>query len=220
MKYLFSFSLFLLLVSFCGCDKSDPAPAPLNAVIFKDLNADYAPAVFNPTGPPSRPGQTNKFTFFSFKTGAIVSNSDSATNKWDIAFRHSAIIFNSGTSGPGTTQGQMVTGVFSELVTAPETGYASDNRTTNAFVVAAGPLVSGSTATNNWWQNSGAANSTIVSPIAGRIILIKTAENRYAKMEIISYYKGAPVAPNNSVDLDRHYTFRYVYQPAASTSLK
>lgn len=220
MKYFLSFSLFLLLAGLSACDNSKPAPVPLNAITFSDLNADYAPLVLNPAGPPTRPAEKKKYTFFNFKTGQIVANTDSATNKWDIGFRATSIILNSGTSGPGSAQAQVVTGVFSEVVTAPESGYVSDNMATNAFAVSSAPFVPGSTSTNNWWQNAGSGSSTIVSPIAGRVILVKTNDGRYAKMEIISYYKGAPAAPNNLTDLDRHYTFRYVYQPAASTSLK
>ncbi len=223
MKSIFSFaSILIITLFFSSCDKSTTAPAPLNSVTFPDLNADYAPLVFgsNPAIPPTRPAEKKKYTLFSFKTGGIVVNADSATNKWDIGFQATSIIFNSGTSGPGMTQGQILSGIFSEIVTAPLDGYTSDNKTTNTFVISARALTAGAATTNQWWQNSGAANSTVVSPIAGRVILIKTAEGRYAKMEILSYYKGAPVAPNNATDLDRHYTFRYVYQPAASTSLK
>lgn len=223
MKSVLSILVFSVLALFVvSCEKSTTAPAPLNAVTFPDLNADYAPFDFTiPTqGEPARPTQKRKYTFFNFKTGTLVANSDSATNKWDIGFRATSIIFNSGTSGPGTAQAQVATGIFSELVTAPESGYLSDNKVGNAFVVSASPLTTGATTTNNWWKSTGSASSTIVTPIAGKVIFIKTNEGRYAKMEIISYYKGAPAAPNNLTDLDRHYTFRYVYQPAASTSLK
>jgi hypothetical protein len=221
MKSIFSFaSILIITLFFSSCDKSTTAPAPLNSVTFPDLNADYAPLVLNPAGPPTRPAEKKKYTFFSFKTGALVTSADSATNKWDIGFRATSIIFNSGTSGPGTAQGQVITGIFSELVTAPESGYQSDNKSTNSFVVSSSPFTPGASSTNNWWQNSGSGSSTIVAPIAGKIILVKTNDGRYAKMEILSYYKNAPAAPNNLTDLDRHYTFRYVYQPAASTSLK
>ncbi|MFM8851527.1 MAG: HmuY family protein [Cytophagales bacterium] len=222
MKYIFSTLALVSLTALFSCSDSSPAPVPLNAIVYKDLNADYAPFDFTiPTqGEPARPTQKRKYTFFSFKTGAVVANSDSATNKWDIGFRATSIIFNSGTSGPGGTQAQMVTGIFSELTVAPEAGYQSDNSAARAFVISSSPLTPGATTTNNWWQSTGSQNSTIVTPIPGRLIVIKTSDGRYAKMEILSYYKGAPVLPNNVSDLDRHYTFQYVYQPAASTSLK
>jgi len=50
------------------------------------------------------------------------------------------------------------------------------------------------------------------------VIFLKTAEGKYAKLEILSYHKGAPAAPIPTSEA-RHYTFRYVYQPDGSTKL-
>lgn len=203
----------ILTTNFFSCSKNDPEPEPLTAIIFKDLNADYAPLVLNSGGPPSRPTQTKKFTFFSFKTGAIVLNADSASTKWDIGFRSTTIIFNGGTSGPGTAGAIVQKGIFDEIKTAPTSGYVLDNKNTPLYAVSSSPFVAGTTTTtNNWWLNSGTQTSTIVSPIAGNVILVKTADGRYAKMEILSFYKGSPAVVDNLKDLDRHYTFRYIYQ--------
>jgi hypothetical protein len=210
-------SVFGLCVvcSLVSCSNNDPAPVPLSAITFKDLNADYAPLVFgSPTAPPTRPAEKKKYTFFSFKTGQIVANADSATLKWDIGFRSTSIIFNGGTSGPGAAGAIVQQGLFDEIKEAPTSGYVLDNKTNNQFAVSSAPFVAGvSTTTNNWWLNSGTQTSTIVSPIAGKVIIVKTADGRYAKMEILSYYKGAPANVNNLTDLDRYYTFKYVYQP-------
>ena len=56
-------------------------------------------------------------------------------------------------------------------------------------------------------------------PTAGKIIVAKTSDGRYAKMEILSYYKDAPATPtfNNEA---RYYTFRYVYQPNDTRSFE
>jgi HmuY protein len=222
MPRIISVLIFLMVaimaIGIQSCSDDDPTPIPVVSVTFEDLDADYAPfepVVGPPTGPPKRIGETKEYTFFSFKTGQIVANGDSATANWDIAFRSTSIIINSGTSGPGTTTAQVVQGVFDEIDEAPESGYLSDNvaAAPPAFVVSASPLIPGMLATNQWWQNGGTATSTIVTPIAGQVIVVKTGDNRYAKLEILSYYKGAPATPNNTTDQDRHYTFRYVYQP-------
>jgi hypothetical protein len=208
-------SIFVLCVlgSLFSCSNNDPAPAPLPAITFKDLNADYAPQVFG-AGQPTRPTQKNKFTFFSFRTGQVVVVSDSSkSTAWDIGFQGTNIIFNGGTSGPGVGGAIVQEGIFDEIKEAPATGYVQDNKALNQFAVSARPFVQGGTSTNNWWLNSGTQTSTIVSPIAGRVIIVKTADGRYAKMEILSFYKGAPAVVNNLVDLDRHFTFRYIYQP-------
>jgi hypothetical protein len=216
MKYLLSVSVLVVAVcAFFSCDEETPLQ-PVVSETIRDLNADYAPLVFNPAGPPTRPGETGQYTLFNFATGQIVPNSELNTTNWHIGFRATSIIFNSGTSGPGTVAAQIQNGIFDEINEAPEAGYTSDNAaaTPPQFVISASPQIPGSSSlTNQWWRNGGSTTSTIVTPIAGRIIFVRTGDNRYAKMEILSYYKGAPATPNNVSDPDRHYTFRYVYQP-------
>ena len=221
MKMFRSISLsaacLLFALAMSSCSNNDPAPIALTAVTFKDLNADYAPLVFTGVAP-TRPTQKRKYTFFSFKTGQIVASSDSATNKWDVGFQSTNIIFNGGTSGPGSAGALVQKGIFDEIKTAPTSGYILDNKTTSVFAVSGRPATSPASATNEWWYSSGSANSTIVAPIAGQVIIVKTADGRYAKMEIQSFYKGAPATVNNLSDLDRYYTSRYVYQPGNTNS--
>src|SRR3546814_3887131 len=61
-----------------------------------------------------------------FRSGKTVPATDSASNKWDIAFSGTSIILNGGVSGPGSTGGQLIEGVFTELSEAPESGYQED----------------------------------------------------------------------------------------------
>ncbi len=216
-------SVFVLCVvgSLFSCSNNDPAPVALSAIIFKDLNADYAPLVFgSPTVPPTRPAETKKYTFFSFKTGQIVTVSEpNKSALWDIGFQGTNIIINGGTGRAGVGGAIVQQGVFDEIKEAPATGYTQDDESSNQFAISGREFIQGvTTTTNNWWLNSGTRTSTIVSPIAGRVIIVKTADGRYAKMEILSFYKGAPAVVNNLVDLDRHFTFRYIYQPGNSNS--
>ncbi len=199
-----------LAASFSSCKKDDPAPATLSAATFSNLNADYAPAVGGITGPPTYPTATNKFTFFSFSTGKVVANADSASTKWDLGFRATTIIVNGGTSGPGVGGAIVQTGIFSDLTVAPTTGYAQDNK--NATVKYAIPTGSGA----GWYTYNSSTN--IITPTAGKFLIIKTADGKYAKVEILSYYQDAPTAPTSSTK-DRYYTFRYVYQADGSTKL-
>jgi hypothetical protein len=204
---------------FSSCDDTEDV-LPVVATTIRDLNADYAPYE-NPlptNRPPLRIGATNKYTLFSFKTGQVVPNSDSATTKWDIGFRSTTIIVNGGTSGPGSGVAQVLTGTLDALTEAPAEGYRSDNKNaTNSIDRFAIPFGSG----NGWYTYTSATN--LVSPIAGRVLVIKTSDNRYAKLEILSYYQGAPANPRPEPagpDKDRYYTFRYVYQPNESTSFE
>jgi HmuY protein len=206
MKSILSLIVLVsFVIAFTGCTEDDE-PLPVVATTFSNLPADPSTG-FNPsTGAPI--GSKNKFTFFSFKTGAVVSEADSATNKWDLGFKGTTIIVNSPTSGPGTAVVQIINGIFDELIEAPLDGYKSDDK--NATVKNAIPTGSG----NGWYTATGGApgTPTVVKPIAGKIIVVKTSDGRYAKMEILSYYKDAPTSPTGT-EPSRYYTFRYVYQP-------
>lgn len=52
----------------------------------------------------------------------------------------------------------------------------------------------------------------------GMVLLLRTADGRHAKMQIISYYKGAPASVTGT-EPARFYTFRYFYQPDGSSTL-
>jgi len=43
------------------------------------------------------------------------------------------------------------------------------------------------------------------------VLVIRTHDGKYAKLEILSYYENAE--PNATFDNYRYYTFDYVYQP-------
>jgi hypothetical protein len=162
--------------------------------LIKNLNADVA--------------GLNQYTFFSFRENDTISRTDSATLNWDIAFKNTTILFNSGTSGPGTAQVQLHTGTFEELVMAPTDGYKSDG------AVPAIPAGSG-----NGWYNYSGSPTHIITPIPGRILLIKTCQGNYVKMEILSYYKNMPASPVNT-DPSRYYTFRFVHQSNGSRNIQ
>ena len=213
LKSIFSIALLALCAFALSSCKDDPSPEPVVSVTFPNLAAD-PPTGFDPnTGAPI--GTTGLFTLFSFKTGAVVDQADLATNKWDLGFRGTTIIVNSPTSGTGTSQVQLLSGIFDELKEAPVDGYKSDD--SNATVKYAIPTGSGS----GWYTATGGAPGvpTVIKPIAGKIIVVKTADGRYAKMEILSYYKDAPTNPTGT-EPSRYYTFRYVYQPNDTRSFE
>ncbi len=199
----FNSILLAAAIAMASCSDDDAPLEPIVATTITNLEADPATG-FNPTtGQPI--GTTGKFKFFSFETGDVVANADSATTKWDMGFRGTTIILNGGTSGPGGAQAQIVTTTFEELKEAPESGYASDNAPSYAIPTGSG---------NGWYNAAGGGPSspTIITPIPGRIIVVKTATGRFAKVEILSYYKDAPASPTGN-EPSRRYTFRYVYQP-------
>ena len=198
-----------LAVFVLACKDDNPAPEPVVATTMTDVSADPGTGINPANGQPT--GLTNKFTLFSFKTGTIIANTDSATTKWDVGFRRTTIIINGGTSGPGAAGAIVKTGLFDELLEAPSDGYLKDDK--NATVKYAIPTGSG----NGWYTYDGGAQ--VIKPTAGKFLLFQTADGRYAKVEILSYYKGAKTNPVNT-DVAGYYTFRYVYQPNDTKSFK
>ncbi|GHN02936.1 hypothetical protein WSM22_44250 [Cytophagales bacterium WSM2-2] len=203
-----------------SCKKDDPAPTPLTSVTVSDVAAD-PPTGYNPTtGAPI--GYKNKFTFFSFSTGAVVANADSATTKWDIAFNRTTIIVNAGTSGPGTGGAIVQVGAFDDLKTVPDGDFKTDNVASKAAYFSSQTSSSSfavPTGSDAAWYHYDATAHTI-TPIAGRVLVIRTATGKYAKVEILSFYKGAPATPNAMSDLANYYTFRYKYQASGSKTLQ
>jgi HmuY protein len=180
-----------------SCKKEEVAIVePVKAETVKDLAAD--PTTVSSTGQPVSAG---KYTFFSFKNGTLTT-ADSATTKWDLAFKGTTILTNGGSSGIGQGGASILSGIFDEIKIVPaSTTFNQDSKTVLAIPTGSGKV----------WYNYDAPTN-IISPIAGKVFLIKTADGKYAKMEILSYYKGTPATPTASSQ-SRYYTFRYVYQP-------
>ena len=70
------------------------------------------------------------------------------------------------------------------------------------------------TGSGNGWYNY---SNTIISPIAGKVFVVKTHDGKYAKFEILSYYKDAPATPD-ATSVGRYYTFNYAYQANSTTT--
>ncbi len=204
-KFLSFNYLVVLVVALAACKTaSDPEPVILQATTIRDLPAD--PTTIDPaTGP--RPG-TGRFTFFNLRTGLVVPNTDSLTTNWDLGFRGTTIIVNGGTGRRGNAGVIIRQGLFNEVLEAPESGFAQDNPPTGFAIP--------NTASNGWYNYDAPRN--LITPIAGRVFIIRTADGRFAKLEILSYYRGAPaVLDANSAS--RFFTFRYVFQADGSRNV-
>ncbi|WP_194774197.1 HmuY family protein [Pararhodonellum marinum] len=147
------------------------------------------------------------FQYFSFESNGLVGSVEA---DWDVAFKGTTILVNSGISGPGEAKGAVVQGIFDEMEQIP----ASINLQSDGENGLAIPTGSG----NGWYNYNPATN--IVSPIPGRVLVFQTNRGNMVKVEILSYYKNNP--PLSSVDPmaspSAHYTFRYVLQPDGSNT--
>ncbi len=199
---MITYAMLLSVACFVtSCTDDDPVIIPIFSVSIENLPADPATGYDPVTGAPT--GYKNLFTFFRFSDSTLVPTSDSASNKWDIAFKSSTIILNSGISGPGNAGAFVYNGLFSELKTIPQDSVFRSDVTATQYAIG-----------KSWYNYDPAA--MILTPKPGKVFVIKTANNKYVKMEILSYYKDSPANPNAFVDQARYYSFRYVYQPDGS----
>lgn len=147
------------------------------------------------------------FTKFDFATGQTTTSE----TDWDIAFRGTTIAVNGGASTGtvdeparnGNAAAAIVNGTFASVTQAPaESEFSQDSA--EGFAIPTG-------SDNGWYNYNFATN--LITPIPGKVLVFKTRNGNYAKVEILSYYQDAPVQPDPNVHAGRYYTFNYVYNP-------
>ena len=206
-KIAMGLGLSIALVA-CSKEEGTEVIVPVTAITVKDLPADTVTRL----GADGRPQYAGSVTYFSLVDNKVIASSDSATTKWDVAFSSLKILINGGTSGPGIGGAFDYVGSFDALKTIPsDSTFAVDNSNASKFAI---PQNSA-----GWYIYNGLTN--LVTPAAGRVLVIRTATGKFAKIEILNYYKGGvtpdPTASNaDKLTKQRFYTFRYAYQPNGS----
>jgi len=218
MKRIANLTLLTLataLLIACSKDENAVTTQPVQSVTVRDLAADptstTAVSTTASSGTAVQPlPATGKYTLYSLRDNKVIANTDSASNKWDIGFRSTSIIINGGAIRSGQGGANVYTGTFDALTAIPTSAtFAQDQSATQLAV----PGGSG----NGWYNYSSSTN--LVSAIPGRVLLIRTGDGtKYAKLEILSYYLGAPASPTSTTP-SRYFTFRYTYQPNGSMTL-
>ncbi len=146
-----------------------------------------------------------KFTKFSFLEGDTVNH-----DNWDVAFSGTTIIVNGGESSSANQPNRVgngavyiASGIMSDIIAVDISKLKQDSTSGPAIVDDLG------------WSGEGWASydivSHILSPIPGRILVFRTHDNKYAKMEIIYFYDTPNPQPSEG-DYGGFYTFNYVYQ--------
>ena len=199
-----------LSIVLVACSKDEETiVVPVSAITVSNLAADTVTGL----GVDGRPQSAGTTTYYSLVDNKVIASTDAASTKWDIAFSSTKILVNSGTSGPGLGGAFVYVGLFDALKTIPaDSNFATDNAIAASYAV---PLGSGKA----WYTYDGL--TTLISPIAGRVLVIRTATGKFAKIEILNYYKGGVTLPATASTIDkltkqRYYTFRYAYQPNGS----
>lgn len=203
-------------MSSCSKEDNNTVPAPVDARAFSVTTDGAITTVRNLQGDSivgmsaiGQPFGSGKFTFFSIERKSLVPNSDSATNRWDIGFRGTSIIINGGTSGPGTGGAFVLNGIFDDVKVVPADSVFRVDAAPGAFAIPAG-------SNRGWYTYNGLTQ--LVTPLPGKVLMIRTATGKYAKLEITNYYRGG-VTPSATASDDvklkdqRFFTFRFIYQP-------
>lgn len=152
------------------------------------------------TNPPTITGD---FVKFDFSSGETTTN----TTEWDIAFRGTTILVNGGESTGATQEPErngnaaayILSETFSETKEVNESLLQQDGSSGHAITTGSG---------NGWYTYD--PSTHLISPTAGKVLIFRTADNHYAKVEILSYYKDND---SSKIENGRYYTFNYVYQP-------
>lgn len=193
--------LAAIYIAFTSCSSDDDntsTPDPIQVELISNLHAPQTGGQGQPVG--------GEFTKFDFETG-MQTTSDT---DWDIAFRGTTIAVNGGTvtgtndepERTGDAGATIVTGTFASVTSADGLTFAQDADASFAIP----------TGSDNGWYNYNFVTN-IVSPIPGKVLVFRTTEGNYAKVEILSYYEDAPANPDPNVDAGRYYTFNYLYNP-------
>ena len=195
-KQTFLTTLFVSII-FLSCSNDDDSTKPLAIETNQVTNLEATQSSDYTVNPPAITGDYIKF---SFETGAVATG-----NYWDIAFRGTTILVNGGDSfgddqpeRTGNAGAYIQTGTMAGVTSVNESLFLQDSSTGLAITTGSG---------NGWYNYN--PETHIISPIAGKILVVRTHNGKFAKLEILSYYKDM----NTESGEDQHYTFNYVFQP-------
>ncbi|MEX2478182.1 MAG: HmuY family protein [Gracilimonas sp.] len=140
-------------------------------------------------------------TYFDLEMGGIVE--DGSSSQWDISFSGTSIAANA-ENGGGILDLNIP---FADVTEAPTEGYEEDN--------------------SNWYDYTGNSSPAhAVLPKDGFSLIVQTPDGNYAKVRIISYYKGNPetsteeFADSATRPEARYFTFEYAVQTDGSVNFE
>src|SRR4030067_1944879 len=134
------------------------------------------------------------WAYFDFSTGLIIKVPDQSFLGWDLGLKRALIISNGGEANSKGMSGvvKLENAEFDSIQEAPESGYAVDVRVN--------PTETENPAFRKWYEYSYMTH--ILKP-KKNVYIIRNAEGKYAKMQILKYTCG---------QLAGCYSIKYVYQ--------
>lgn len=136
-------------------------------------------------------------SYYNLRTNTPVNAANKTESNWDIAFRSTSIVVNG--------KARYVDASFDDVTSAPADGYREDAGETGVA------LAGGSGA--GWYYYD--MDAHVLTPLPKRTIVLRTLDGKYAKVEILSYYRGG----DTGFGEPRFYTFRYALQPDGTVNL-
>lgn len=195
----------VLILGFGACKSSGGGddPAPTTAKLAEDIPANVNTLIGGfADDVQDHPGEAGKFTFYNLDIGDTIS--DSLSSDWDIAFNGSTIVANS-ENGGGI---QIIEAAYASVTEAPTTGFSDTNA--------------------SWYNYTGEAPTGpkhAILPKENTTLIVKTSEGNYAKIEILSYYKGNPDTSTDEFanlatrPASGYFTFNYTLQTDGTAKL-
>lgn len=205
-----------LIILLTACSKKDDTLNSSDGVstTITDLVGDTAAQMSE--------GTPFKSLYFSFATGSavVISDAEKATTKWDLAFTgpYNAEVFinyggyeyNPGYGGPGQGAVIQIDAPYDQVNTAPDaTAFNASTLTKIGWDAGNG---------RGWFFYS--LDNHIAVPIRNRTFVIRTATGKYAKLELLSVYKGNPPVVTDLYWPAPYFTFRYFVQEDGSNNIR
>lgn len=221
MKLVLSTLIVLILFPSCQKEKGCIDPTAINYNI--DAEVDDGSCIYNTiiTGTITEldaqatitigqlgPVYSGDYSKFSFSEGGVVDG-----DNWDIAFRSTHIIVNGGLSSD-TTQPErtgnaavyIIDGTMEDITLVDESLLMQDGALSSAIINDLGVGPNGGAGVWCTYSNQ------MITPNAGKILVFRTYDNKYAKIEILNFYDATM-----SNIYGGFYTFNYVYQSNENT---
>lgn len=214
MKKLFFGAVAVLSIASCHKERDE-------VIIKKDLVLSKTSKVYHAVDIDARGITFNNdlYTYFDLDTNEVVPQSKLTDTNWDIAFYATTIKVNGGDNRKGKGGAIVLDELYDNVEEAPnDSKFKQDKRLNNnenensleAYEFAV-PMGSG----NGWYIYDMSEHK--ISPNQGRTIVVRTGDGkRYAKIKMISYYKGNPKLEDINIiqylPKTRFYTFDYVIQ--------
>lgn len=211
-NYILIISIFL----FAACSKKNDQPGLQdgNSIFIADLMGDTAATMSE--------GESFKTLYFSFTTGSAVqvSEEEKTSNKWDLAFTgpyNSEVYVNNGLYEYNPGYG----GAGKGAVIQQDVPYDNVNTAPSSadFDAAALTKIGWDAGNGRGWFFYSLDNHIAV-PIKNRTFVLRTADGRYAKLELLNSYKGNPPVVTDLYWPAPYFTFRYFVQQDGTANLK